>query len=99
MGITFCGSGRGLFSGLKEVWKIWVVLGALVGNGDSQRGGAKVDVLSQEMRSIGHPAEDGHEDGMERGRSKYAGMCSDELKGLGNCGAEIARRRGNTKRH
>ena len=51
------------------VWKAWVVLGALVGNGDSQRSGAKVDVLSQEMGSIGHPAKDGHEDDMERGRS------------------------------
>ena len=99
MGITFCGSGRWLFSGLKGVWKTWVMLGALVGNGDSQRGGVKIDVLSQEMGSIGHPENDGREDGMERGRSKYAGMWFGKLKGLSNCGAEIARRRGNTKRH
>ena len=99
MGITFCGSGRGLFPGLKGVWKTWVVLGALVGNGDSQRGCVKIDVLSQEMGSIGHPAKDVHEDGMERGRSKYASMWFDKLKGLGNCGAEIRRRRGNTRRH
>ena len=76
-----------------------MVLRALVGNGDSQSGGAKVDVLSQEMRSRGHPAKDGHELGMARGRSKYASMWFDKLKDLTNCGAEITRRRSNTKRH
>ena len=76
-----------------------MVLGALVGNGDSQRDGVKIDVLSQEQGSIGHPAKDVHEDGMERGRSKYAGMWFGKLKGLGNCGAEIRRRRGNTRSH
>ena len=70
-----------------------------MGNGDSQRGGAKVDILSQEVGCIGHPENDGREDCMERGRSKYAGMWFGKLKGLGNCGAEIRRRRGNTRSH